>query len=74
LPKSRCRASFRFGFDLGPAVVSGFCWRPTILGAIAFAGDRDDVRVMNEPVQHRRGEDGIGEHLAPEFEGFVAIS
>ena len=27
--------------------------------------------MMHEPIEHRRGQNRIGEHLAPEVEGFV---
>ena len=43
-----------------------------ILHAVAFALDDDGFGVMQESVEHRRGEDGIVvEDLGPGFEGLV---
>jgi hypothetical protein len=43
-----------------------------VFGAETVAGDRYDVRVVDQSVEHGRCEDGIGEHFAPQLERLVA--
>jgi hypothetical protein len=44
----------------------------TILEPIAVALERDDLGVVDEPVDHRRGDRRIAEHLTPAPERLVA--
>src|SRR5664279_2514 len=65
---SRHRA--HFDDRAGPSRVSVLRW-PAILHAVAVAGDRDDVSVVNETVQSRGSENRINEHFGPELKGLV---
>ena len=42
-----------------------------VFESVAVAFEADDVGVVDEPVDHRGGDDGISEHFAPATERFV---
>ncbi len=43
-----------------------------VLHAERLADDRDELGVMDEPVEHGARDDGVGEHLSPGLEALVA--
>jgi hypothetical protein len=64
------RPSGTFDDRAGLWRASALRW-PAILHAVAVAGDRDDMSVVDETVQSRGSENRINEHFGPELKGLV---
>ena len=53
-------------------IVCRSCRELVVLESVAGAFEGDDVGVMNDPVDHRRGDGQVAEHVSPAVEGNVA--
>ena len=58
-------------FSFFPRFDTRFRFRAAVLEAVGFIAGLNDVAMMRESVQQRRGELGITEHAAPFREGQV---